>query len=1184
MEWLQQMRRPIIWFCLIAYFALAFFDTVQSGWSATGNIWINGADMILRRALIYSIIGTIAAAAIVSEPMCRDRQSRSQGLVLLAGTNRWVLGGGRFLAAFFVVLLTAMMFVPGVILGSFVSGTPAEQVGPFVPGHYANAFVQYVLPNFLITSALIYAVAARTQSQTAAFSVAIGYLALWILTRMMLGQDILRHDVFTKYALMDPYASIASNEFTCGWTNLEKNTTFPPFAGLLVWNRLLWISVSLGLIALGTLGIPWRLDSRKTRNGSAAVEFNLSDSSDKSDPSDSPISVATGQATFTTQLGQMIVWELRDIWRTPGVRIMFAFAALTLWWSAASAVTHQFSLPSTDLLVHNAGFYFDKILVLVAIWGAANLMWREQSVGVSELFDVQPTSDGARFLSKTIALVAIVLAFWLVSIGVGLLYQAVHGYYHFELGLYFTDSFIFKAPYYLWLAVLALAMQAVIGRRYIAIGVVLLIYVSETLLDALGWHHPMFRYGRVSFFWYSLMDGYGHFWKAHCWFLLYWTLGATSVWSLGLICFRRGREQRRIAPSRGQATLLLFSVVGFLVAGAHIWRESTVRAQWPPMDSNQQMAQVEKAFASTWRNEPQPRIVALKGELDLYPSERRFRFSGEQTLKNFSDEPIQRLLILGEPGLVIEELDLGVNAKLVAQHEELNAYELELADPIKPGERHVLKFVSSCAPPAGFAVHAPNDDIPEVAAIEVVGNGTSLLNLQLMPAIGYSDRVEHKPAWKRRKLGLETDWRQPSADDVSRPHETDHLAWVEKIDMSIRTDPDQSAWHAGKLLREWTEPDGRRGYQYLLDWPTRGWSVILSGRYREQRFQCDGLPDVIMVHDPEHDHVIIEFATAIHDAMAHFAARYGPPPFESFPMVEQSLHFNGMGVRSGIGFSSEILGWKSDLKVSRGEDLAKMSAHMMGMAWFNDQLIPANTPGAKTIHAGLPYWTAALYLHQRRGPSLDRGLRWQEMMELFRGRSALTDEENPFTEEIKDSTVLRRKGGILMTYLASLIGPQELERIIGEFLTQWKYRDAPYPTAQDFLAHLRSRLPEEYHPQLSDIFEHITTWQLGVVDAEAEPTSDNRWKLTATIEAKKFRTTGWGERSEVALETPITIASFRGRNFSKEDLIHSELKTDIPDGRSEITLILDERPTRFGIDPYLLLPDRNPHDNVRPVR
>ncbi|MCP4194752.1 MAG: hypothetical protein GY768_29460 [Planctomycetaceae bacterium] len=1197
MEFRQQFRRPLVWFCLFSFLALAIGDTLQSGWSSLGNIWINGADMIVRRAIIYSVLGTLAAAGIVGEAMCRDRASQCDALVLMTGASRTTLGLARFLVTFAVVLATASMFIPGVILATLAPGISENQLGPFVASHYLKAFVFYILPTFFVTSSLVFCVATRRQNQTAAYASAVALLAIWVLARMLLGQDVLRYDVFPKYAVLDPFASIASSEYTQGWTALQKNTTFPPITGLMLTNRILWITVGILLVIAGVRSIP--MGTSCDSSGGIASRYLASG---RSWLINSLLMLGGSQVggklrelfrlfSDRSVLLRMIVWELLSIGRMPGTKLVLFFAALSIWWSAASAVTHQFSLPSTDLLLHNTGFYFDKVLVLAIVWIAGELMWCEQSSGVSELLDVQPSSDFYRYLSKTIVLMLVVIAFWLIAIGVNLTYQFTHDYFDFEIGLYLIDSFLFKAPYYFWLCALSIAAQSVIRRRYVAVGVVLLICVSEPLLDALRWYHPIYRFGRVSFFWYSLMDGYGHFWKPHLWLMLYWSLLSTLIWVFGFCCYGRGSQ---LATRRqlfwkairtgwiGWVTTLLIGLV--LWVGNHVWIQTTVRATWPPVSSDAQMAAVERELAAKWRNVAQPRIVAIQGELDLYPSQRRLRFEGELTLENQSQVEIDQLLILAQPGLEVEGIEFEPGGREIESNQAINATEFQLLKPLQPGERMKMSFVTSSSPPDGFAVHAKNDNIPEVTATEVIGNGTSLLNLQLMPAMGYSDRVEQKPSWKRRKYGLSEDWTPNSAERGKlQPHDTTHLGWVERIDMTIRTDAGQTAWHAGELVKQWSLPDGRQAFRYVIDRLNRGWSEILSGRYAQKKVTRPGMPPVVMVYDPKHDYVVAEFAAAIHDAMAHFTDRYGPAFFERFPVVEQSLHFDGMGARNGLAFSSEILGWKSNLSVSNGEDLIEMAAHMMGMSWFSDQLIPANSPGAKMIHAGLPYWSAALYLHQRRDLDLDRRLRLQDTLEMFRRRGIIDDEESPFLTELKNSTLLKRKGAILMLYLASLVGAEELEAILAGFLDEWKYRRAPFPTGQDFVDHLRRSIDSKYHPQIADLFEHITTWKLKVVSAECSRIPNGKWQLSATVDAGKIRTASSGRQSEVVLETPVWLVAFSGWSFGDHDVIQRRL-IELPSGQSTVRMLLDEKPTRFGIDPYLLLPDRNPRDNVISVK
>ncbi|MEL6180455.1 MAG: hypothetical protein AAFS10_15960, partial [Myxococcota bacterium] len=52
LEWRLQRRRPFVWFCALAFFAIAFGDTIQIGLSGEGYEWINGPSMIGTRSII----------------------------------------------------------------------------------------------------------------------------------------------------------------------------------------------------------------------------------------------------------------------------------------------------------------------------------------------------------------------------------------------------------------------------------------------------------------------------------------------------------------------------------------------------------------------------------------------------------------------------------------------------------------------------------------------------------------------------------------------------------------------------------------------------------------------------------------------------------------------------------------------------------------------------------------------------------------------------------------------------------------------------------------------------------------------------------------------------------------------------------------------------------------------------
>ncbi|MAS92979.1 MAG: hypothetical protein CMO55_07245 [Verrucomicrobiales bacterium] len=1182
MEWRQQTRRPFVWFCFVAFFGLSFLETMQTGIQGVGNTWINGAGMIANRGIIYTLLGVVAIAGIMLEPFVRDRVSNSQGVILTTPIDRLGRGPIRFLVAFAIVTIATFLLIPGMVLGAMAPGIPDELVGPFVFSHYVKSVLWFLLPNYFLVAVLVYCVGNFFENRSICFASAILLFAGWRICRMMLGRDIFHEEVFGLYALLDPFGSIASFENTRGLTVAQLNVTFLPLSGLLLYNRILWIGIGLLFLAIGTWAIPTRprlAREKKRRNKKAsATTFP-----------DKPLTRDSLQINTIYQFWRTICWDFRLTWRQPAARLTLFVAAITLWWSASSVTTYQFSLPSTDILVHATNFYFDKILMLALVWIAGSLFWRERSWRVNELIESQPTSDFFIYLAKTVTLLVVILLFWLLSIGVNLVYQITHGYFRPELSLFFTDSFVFKAPYYLWFGMLAIALQAIVRNRYIAIATVLIVAIASVLLYALDVHHPMYHYGRVSHVWYSLMDGYGHFWEAHLWLVGYWTLGSVLIWLVGFGVFRRGEHPSSRVTSfqqhfRGRFAISATGVLAAFVTTAFLVHYfSTTKGIWPPTDGDKIKAQVEKAYGAGWRQRLQPRIIRIDAEMDLYPSERRYRLEGNFTLKNPSDESIEEVFLMGTPLLNIETIDFEGGAELLEMNKDLNVQIWKLNRPLPADGEMQFHFVTSRNPPSGFQVHSSGDNVPDVAQNELIENGSALLNVRLMPVIGYTDRVEHKPAWMRRKYGLPEKWEPPSGiDSESQAHATLHLSWIESVTMTIRTAPDQTALYAGTLEKEWKTPDGRNAFRYRSDYKSRGWSAIVSGRFQKRAFERPDLPNVEIYFDPQHETNVDIFGEALHDAIAYFTESYGPAPFDTFRLAENALHYDGFGSRGGLAHASAVLGWKSDLEASGGEDIRRHAAVMVALAWWGDQIIPANIAGAKVIHSGLPYWTAALYLHQARDTATDRSLRLQELMEMYRGRGEMIDMEAPFIHEFKDSTMIRKKGSSLFLYLAELVGPEKMEAILSDWLEEWRYREAPYPNAKDLYAHFKDHLPTEHHSFLRDYFENVAIWRTEVIETESEELTGGKWKIRANISAEKTYISGWGEETKAQFDIPVPVIAFRDSAYSDASQLRSEW-INLKSGEQWIEWILEEKPVRIGVDPYLLLPDPNPHDNIRSV-
>lgn len=1174
-EWRVQWRRPFTWICALLYFGIAFGDIVQIGLGATGMEWVNGGAIILDRAIILSVLGVLAAAGIVGDSMGRDRDESIEPVVLTTGAGRAVLGGARFLVCFLVVMLTTTLFIPGMLLGTLVPGIPQDLIGPFDFSHYLQAFLLFILPNAFVMSALLYAVSVITRSQAAAFGAALGLVALYVGALMLLGRDTYQHDKLPLYGLLDPFGTIASAEFAMNWTVQQANTHFVPFEGLLQLNRLIWLSIGVFAALAATRWMSLECHDASRSNAGAGKLRRLT--------------LFTKLRYNAGELMSLLMWELVQLWRSPVRTLSFVFAALTIWWVAGSAQSSHYSLPSTDLLIHNTNYYFDKIMVLVIAWLAGELMWRDQRHGVSALIDSQPVSAAKRLFAKTCALIFIVLCFWAISILVNVAYQLSHGVYDIELWLHLVDTFIVKAPYTIWLAVLAIVLQVVIRRRFVAMGVFGVIWTSSVLLDALGLYHPLYRFGEAPFFWYSNMDGYGHFMVPHLAFTVYWAVSCAMLWLIALAMYAPGELGRsrystlldamnnnRIRPLFGSALIV------WLIVASVLYKATIVDHPWPLPDPNALMADAERELRDTWRERAQPRIVESRANIDLFPSTRSASIKGDYVLKNDSGQSIEQLLVMREPSLASFTASLPtLQGSEVIQRHPVLGYEIwQLARPLLPDEEIAFHYQAEIQPPAGFTAHAENDNVPQVHGAELVGNGSSFLSMHLLPMIGYSDHVEHKPLRKRRHYGHEDAWAPPAREfGLTQAHATNSAGWLRRIETTVSTDASQTPLSSGKLVEQYTE-NGRTTARYVIDGPARLWTQIVSGQLKQHGVQREGIPAVEVYYHPAHDRNIDYIADSFANALEYFKSRYGPAPYDTLRFTEQSLHYDAIGSRQGLSYATEVLAWKSDINASKGTDILKLAGHMVGLNWFGDQLVPANVAGAKVLHAGLPRWTGVMFMHQHMSDEDALSWRRQYMGELFRARMSMTDLDAPFDQEMKDSTMIQRKGSLLILALADLVGVERVEAAFAGFLAEWKHKGPTYPTVEHLIEHFYQQIPTQHHDFVDAIFRQIVSWQLAVNRVSCERQGDG-WYVKATVNAEQLNYGSDGTAVAVASVAPITTALMSEQD-GKVSFVELR-KARLPAGESVMEWHVQQRPTSVHIDPKVLLPDANLNDNVRNV-
>jgi hypothetical protein len=180
-----------------------------------------------------------------------------------------------------------------------------------------------------------------------------------------------------------------------------------------------------------------------------------------------------------------------------------------------------------------------------------------------------------------------------------------------------------------------------------------------------------------------------------------------------------------------------------------------------------------------------------------------------------------------------------------------------------------------------------------------------------------------------------------------------------------------------------------------------------------------------------------------------------------------------------------------------------------------------------------------------------------------------------------------RKGSLVMYALKDAIGEAAVNRALRKIIDQYAFKGAPFPRSGALIAALRAEAGPEHQALITDLFEKITLFDLRVAEVDVEETAEGRYRVEIAVSAHKFEADGSGRETESPMDLVLDIAVFgeAGDALGEDDLPEPLLleKQRIRTGETRFEFILDERPVRVGIDPYLKMIDKNPDDNLKRV-
>jgi ABC-type transport system involved in multi-copper enzyme maturation permease subunit len=1165
----------------VLVFAATQSDSIQIG-AALENSFRNAPYNVQNFYAFMGLLSSLMVAAFVNSAATREFQYDTDQLLFTKPLSKLGFLLGRFLGSTLVAVLPLLGVSLGILLASCMPWNEPERWGPTVWPAHLWGILCFALPNTLLIGAIVFAIAVYTRSTIASF---IGVLGL--LVGYAVSQNLLADLDYQRIAgLLDPFGLRVFGLETRYWTPAERNTSYLTLTGDLLWNRLLWLAVSAAIFGIASYGFSFSSTRGRSRNRKEAGT-KVREEQPASVAVLQPVTLQRGMSLWSKQFASQVRLDFWSILKSTVFIVVMVAGVLNmlpaLFFNSGEGYGLS-SLPVTYQVIDVIRGTMYSFLLGVIVFYAGVLVWKERDANLSDVLDATPQPTWLIYPAKFLSLLLVVLAIQALSMGCGMLVQASSSYFRLQPQLYLTELFVLDLLQLVALMTLAFFSHIISPNKYVGY----FVFITLVIIDSFLWQWleistHLVNFGALPSYTYSDMYGYGPYRSALFAFGSYWLVFCGLLSLVNIMLWPRGRDRGvrpRLAEAghRWQGGIRWASLAGLAVwLGLGGWIAYNTmylnKLTSPPERENRQAA-YERQF-KTLEREPQPRIAEVKFEIDIFPEERGVEMRGTQRLENRTTQPIRQLYLnLAESWETTVEIE---GCKLTEEHPELLFQIYTFDPPLNPGDSRQMKFVVR-ARSRGFE--------NEVSIPQVAQNGTFFDN-QIAPQIGYEAGRELTNRNDRRRQGLSEPRPVPPLDPANlagrqNSYISNSSDWVD-VETVISTSSDQVAVAPGSLQESW-EKDGRRYFRYRLDQSSLNFYSFISARYKLARDRWNDV-DIEVYYHPEHEWNVPRMLKSIRKSLEYYSQNFGPYRHKQARIIEFPRISSFAQAFPGTMPYSEGIGFIADIKSDDDIDMVfYVVAHEMAHQWWAHQVVGANMEGVTLLSETLAQYSALMLMEQEYGRDIMRKFLSYEMDEYLRSRGRELLKERPLLKvEPSQGYIHYRKGSVVMYQLKELIGEDRVNAALRNLVAKFGYQGPPYPTAVDLVEALKAETPPERQAIYHDLFEQVTLYGNRVLSARAKPLSDGKYELELEIDCRKYVADETGEEKEVPmLDELVELGAFAApapkRRYG-ETLYRQAVKVN--SGVSTHRFIVDQLPAEVGVDPFRLLIDRVPDDNVR---
>lgn len=1170
-EWHNNSRNWTFYASYLIYIVLGFMV------SAFGNFSFSGAYKNGPYVLTYAI-GLISLTVIFSitiqtaQHFLKEYETKFDSILFAAPISKFNYLFARFITAFVIAVTSFGMFIIGMMVGHQMPWILKSEIGAFEVMNYLWPYFVIVIPNILLCLSIVTALAWITRSKLFIY---VGGLLVYIL--YIAGSVFSNSPLFANAspssatamslaAKIDPFGLAAFLEQTRYWTSVEKNTQLLSLSGNFLFNRIVWICISLTLLFIAYKVFSFRKTKTKKVKAVKTIQKET-----KIFPASIPkqIEIKTFRhnwAVFKSNLKLDIYLILKGI---PFLLILLLFSGLLMIEISDEidgGIRLAEKITNTALMISTIMDRLPFILILIVLFYSNELVNRSENSKFEMLENTAPYSPYSVLLSKLTTLFIIPLVFIAISILIGTGFQVINANAPIEIDLYLSLFYYIGFPLFL-IAILIIAIQTFIKNNYLSLAVsafVVLLFCTG-IGEQLGIEYPLLRFGDSFKQEYFDLNGFGSYtFPFHISMLYNFGLALILLTLTGILWKRNTsvlKTIRRNSFHSIQKTTFTFGLILFIGFGSYLFYK--INIEYPYLtkeDQNNWSELYEKQFKK-YTNLEQPTIIAVKSNVDLFPNENRYEVKGTYELVNNSEKPIDSLLLYIDRNSKLTSVEIP-NAKKLGDVSTFQHYWYRLAKPLQRQQKMKMSFSfqSSWSP---FKGHTSFNSIIE--------NGSFMRISRYFPTFGYQDSNEISSEKERTKRHL------PNQTPLKKLEEkTKAINDFIDYEAVVSTSKNQTAIGIGDLIGKWQKGD-RNYFHYKSNAKIPFRFAFASAEYQIKKTIYNGI-SIEVYFDKRHSRNVSKLLQDVKNTLDYCQNNFGKYPYKTIRYAEVSAFADGFAATSypSTVFMKENFGFYSNLNNRDKEDIInQLTAHELSHEWWgNAQISPEQKEGSWILTETLAQYTELMLYEKEHG--LEKALETLKIhLDLYLSSRSYEPETPLYKTNYETPHLPYDKGMLVLHQLRILIGEEKVNLALKNFLNHYKYPN-PIPDSEDLLKEIYLVSDSKLYPKLDEMFKKIITYSSKISEVKTLKKNDF-YEVSFKAESLKYIEDATGNRKQMANDPTIDIGIYdeKGKLF--------RYTFSIKNNHIQGKIRIKTKPQRIVVDPYLMNIDTFIKDNEKEI-